>query len=77
MSNSNIFNNCNLQQTPINQAYQFQSFSSYINNNGLRSNFSPICVFCSSNETISLTNDGSFRNCSKCKKQFKALLSRN
>lgn len=32
MSNSNMFNNSNFQQTPLNDAYQFNSFSSYIVN---------------------------------------------
>jgi len=77
MSNSNVFNGGNFQQTPIDIAYQFGSFSEYINKNGLKTNFSPRCIFCSSIESISLTNDGAFRRCTKCKKQFKALLSRN
>jgi hypothetical protein len=72
MSNPNIVYN-NLQQTPLANAYKFQSFSGYINNNGLMSRFSSVCIFCSSSDTISLMNDGgSFRQCNKCKRQFKA-----
>ena len=75
MSNPNMNNNVN--NTPLNIAYHFQSFSSYINNNGLTSHFSPVCIFCSSKESISLMNDGgSFRQCSMCKKQFKAQVIR-
>ena len=75
MSNPNMNNNVN--NTPLNIAYHFQSFSSYINNNGLTSRFSPVCIFCSSKESISLMNDGgSFRQCSRCKKQFKAQVIR-
>ena len=44
-----------------------------INNNGLQTMFSPRCIFCSSNNSISLINDGSFRQCRTCNKQFKAL----
>lgn len=77
MSNSNIFNGGNFQQTPLGDAYQFQSFSSYINNNGLLTKFSPRCIFCSSNNTINLTNEGSFKQCNNCKKQFKSILSNN
>lgn len=78
MSNSNTFNNGNFQQTPINDAYQFNSFCQYINGGGLQTCFSPKCIFCSSNESIPLSNDGgSFRQCNRCKKQFKALLLRN
>ena len=74
MSNSNTFNNSNFQQTSITDAYQFTSFSQYINNGGLKSNFSPVCIFCSSKESNALTNDGSFRKCNRCKKHFKAIL---
>jgi hypothetical protein len=75
MSNPNMFNN-NLQQTTINDAYHFESFSTYINNKGLLAKFSPICIFCSGGESIPLTKDGSFRQCNRCKKQFKAKLYR-
>jgi hypothetical protein len=75
MSNSSIFNNQNnFPQTSLNDAYRFQSFSTYINNNGLQTMFSPICIFCSSNNSISLINDNSFRQCRRCNKQFKTLL---
>ena len=78
MSNSNTFNNGNFQQTPINDAYQFNSFCQYINGGGLQTGFSPKCIFCTSNESIPLSNDGgSFRQCNRCKKQFKAILLRN
>lgn len=73
MSNSNIFNYGNFQQTPLGAAYQFQSFSNYINNNGLQTRFSSRCAFCPSTASIALTADGSFRQCNSCKKQFKAL----
>ena len=74
MSDSTIFKNGNFQQTPLNVAYQFQSFSNYINNNGLQTRFSPKCVFCLSTNTIALLSEGSFRKCNMCKKQFKARL---
>ncbi len=72
-----MFNNSNVQQTPINDAYQFNSFSSYVVNGGLNTNFSPNCIFCSSNNTMNLANDGSFKQCNGCRKQFKANLSNN
>lgn len=77
MSNPNTFNNSNFQQTPLDSAYQFNSFSPYIVNGGLNSRFSPICIFCSSNNTMNLINDGSFKQCNSCKKQFRANLSNN
>jgi hypothetical protein len=72
-----MFNNSNFQQTPINDAYQFNSFSPYILNGGLNTRFSPFCIFCSSNNTMNLVNDGSFKQCNSCRKQFKATLSDN
>lgn len=73
MSHSNVFEHGNFQQTPLNVAYQFQSFSSYINNNGLHGRFSSKCVFCPSPNSVALLSDGSFRQCGSCKKQFKAI----
>ena len=77
MSNSNIFTNSNFQQTTLNDAYNFNTFSQYIINGGLNSKFSPICIFCSSNNTMNLANDGSFKQCNSCRKQFKASLANN
>ena len=76
MSNPNMFNG-ELAQTNIDSAYNFNSFSPYIVNGGLNSRFSPICIFCSSNNTMNLINDGSFKQCNSCRKQFKARLSNN
>ena len=73
MSNPNIFNG-ELAETNLNAAYQFTSFSPYIINGGLNSRFSPNCIFCLSNNTVNLINDGSFKQCNSCKKQFKANL---
>ena len=71
MSNSNTFNNNNLVQTDVNTAYSFQTFSGYINNMKAPK-YSKICIFCSCKESAPLINDGSFRQCNQCKKQFKA-----
>jgi len=68
MSNPNSFST----QTSIDSAYHFNSFSAYINNGGLNNRFSPNCIFCSSNNTFNLVNDGSFKQCRTCRKQFKA-----
>lgn len=75
MSNPNYFNNNNeLTQTSLDDAYKFSSFSPYIMNGGLNTKFSPICIFCSSNNTMNLINDGSFKQCNSCRKQFKPRL---
>jgi hypothetical protein len=76
MSNSNVFNGSNFQQTPIEDAYKFTSFSQYINN-GFNQNFSNVCSFCSSNNTINLNKEGSFKQCNNCRKNFKANLTYN
>lgn len=73
MSQPNIFSNPSFNNgVIINEAYQFHSYCPYINN-GLQKKFSPKCIFCSSLESIPLDKDGNFRQCSRCKKQFKAL----
>ncbi len=69
--------NGDLSQTKLDLAYNFNTFSPYIMNGGLNSKFSPICIFCSSNNTMNLVNDGSFKQCNSCKKQFRANLSNN
>ena len=74
MSNPNMFNK-DLAQTNLDSAYQFNTFSQYIINGGLNSKFSPNCIFCSSNNTMNLAKDGSFKQCNSCRKQFKASLS--
>lgn len=76
MSNPNMFNG-DLKQTSIDAAYQFSSFSPYILNGGLNRIFSPICIFCSSNNTMNLAKDGSMKQCNTCRKQFKANLTNN
>ena len=75
MSSSNTFTR-DLTQTPLNDAYKYQSFSNYINNMKLPT-YSSICIFCSSKETSSLMDDGSFRKCKGCSRQFKAAILRN
>lgn len=77
MSNSNIFHNNNFQQTPINSAYEFSSFSEFISENGFKTAFSPLCIFCSSNNTANLTSEGSFKQCKNCRKEFKARIVDN
>ena len=75
MSFSNIFNN-NLVQTPVGKAYQFSSQSEFIKNMNAPS-FSPVCIFCSCKESFSLNKEGSFRQCRRCNKQFKATFGKS
>jgi len=69
--------NGDLAQTNLDAADQFSSFSPYIMNGGLNSRFSPNCIFCSSNNTINLINDSSFKQCNSCRKQFKPVPCNN
>ena len=39
--------------------------------------FSPICIFCNSPFSNALMADGSYRQCLKCKKTFKAKIEEN
>ena len=70
--NFNYFSN-NLVQTPINDAYRYHTHSEFIKQLKMPS-FSLKCIFCSSSKTDSLTNDGSFRRCGNCRKDFKAMI---
>jgi uncharacterized CHY-type Zn-finger protein len=70
MSSSNNFN-VGLNQTSLNNAYQFDTHSEFIKQMKMPA-FSPNCIFCSCMDTISLNQEGSFRQCRKCNKQFKA-----
>ena len=69
--------NGNLPETSIDNAYKFTTFSPYIMNGGLIRKFSPICIFCSSNNTTNLVNDSSFKQCNNCKKQFRSKIILN
>ena len=75
MSNSNTFVK-ELNATSISDAYKYQTFSTFISSskNILRPSYSTVCIFCSHNESKALMNDGSFRVCNRCKKQFRAVI---
>ena len=65
---SNTFTN-DLKKTSINDAYQYNTFSPHVY---LQHKYSHICIFCSHNQSKVLMTDGSFRQCSRCNKQFRA-----
>lgn len=65
-----------LVQTPIQDAYQYHTHSQFIKEMQVPV-FSLSCIFCSSCESVSLNQEGSFRQCSNCKKQFKAQIKSN
>jgi hypothetical protein len=60
-----------LTQTPINNAYKYETHSEFMKQMKPYF-FSPTCIFCSCNESKSLNSEGSFRQCGRCNKQFKA-----
>ena len=77
--NSNIFSNNfnamnhNLVQTSLCDAYKYHTHSEFIKKMKIPT-FSPQCIFCSSLKTDSLVNDGSFRRCGACRKDFRAII---
>ena len=75
MSFSNTFTK-DLNQTPFEDAYKHQTYSEHKPLKDFKlPKYSPICIFCSCKDTIPLVNDGgSFRNCTNCKRQFKAVI---
>lgn len=56
-------------QTPINNAFDFNSTIKPIH---VLSSYSKTCIYCSNNESLALITDGSFRQCARCRKHFKA-----
>jgi len=60
-----------IPQTSVNNAFDF---TSTITPHQVLSRHSPICIYCSSNETRALMQDGSFRQCLSCRKNFKAMI---
>jgi len=61
-----------IPQTSVNNAFDF---TSTITPHQVLSTYSSTCIYCSSNETRALMQDGSFRQCLKCRKNFKATIS--
>ena len=62
-----------MNYTPISDAYQIH----HINNNTYSGSikYSPVCIFCKNNSSISLMNDGgAFRQCQRCRKNFRATI---
>uniref|UniRef100_A0A6C0KRC3 Uncharacterized protein n=1 Tax=viral metagenome TaxID=1070528 RepID=A0A6C0KRC3_9ZZZZ len=57
--------------TPLEDAYQIHHINS--NTYGGLINYSPICIYCKNNISIALgQHGGAFRQCAKCKKNFRA-----
>lgn len=60
-----------MNYTPLDQAFNIIS-----NTYGGHIIYSPICIYCKNNESISLfpgsRDGGSFRQCRRCKKNFRA-----
>ena len=63
----------NLVLTTINDGYQYNTYSEFIKQMKVPV-FSQKCIFCSNLKSDSLTSDGSFRHCGRCKKDFKAII---
>jgi hypothetical protein len=60
-----------IPQTSVNNAFDF---TSTITPQQILSKHSPTCIYCSSNETTALMQDGSFRQCLICRRNFKATI---
>jgi hypothetical protein len=58
----------NIPQTPVNNAFDFNST---IKPQQILSSYLPICIYCNNKESVALLNDGSFRQCLRCRKHFK------
>ena len=65
--------NKDITHTPIESAYNYETYSEFIKSTE-PVKFSSICIFCSARGSIPLLDDGSFRRCSTCRKNFKAAI---
>lgn len=62
-----------MNYTPLEEAYEIHH--STTNKNYYKQiNYSPTCVYCNCPNSTPLMSDGSFRSCTRCKKQFKATI---
>ena len=60
-----------LPQTNISDAYRYHTHSQFIQNMKPPI-YNKTCIFCNCPNTQALTQDGFFRQCSQCRKQFRA-----
>jgi len=57
--------------TPLDDAYKIHHVNHNTYNGSIK--YNPTCIYCKNGHSISLMNDGgSFRQCAKCKKNFRA-----
>jgi len=63
--------NSNLNSTPVQQAFNFTSTIKSLQIQVQANKISPICIYCSYMDSTALLPDGSFRQCIKCKKNFR------
>jgi hypothetical protein len=64
-----------MNYTPVDSAYNIEHVNPNIYRGTIK--YSKQCIYCSSQESISLLQDGSFRKCNKCRKNFKAHILTN
>lgn len=62
-----------MNYTPLDEAYKIHHVNT--NTYGGTIKYNPTCVYCKNTQSNSLMNDGgSFRQCLRCKKNFKATI---
>jgi hypothetical protein len=60
-----------MNYTPLDEAYKIHHTNSSTYSGTIY--YSPVCIYCSNSSSKSLMNDGgAFRQCNRCKKNFKA-----
>ncbi len=59
------------KETNLNEAYQYTTQSQFIIN-AKPPRVLANCIFCSCPNSTALSQDGTFRQCTNCRKQFKA-----
>jgi hypothetical protein len=81
MNNNKSFNpeanfTCNVNFMPLENAYKIHHTNNIPYGDGVKivAKYSDQCPFCSSNNTISLMQDGSFKRCQQCRKEFRSTI---
>jgi hypothetical protein len=65
-----------MNYTPLDEAYKIHHTNSTTYSGTIY--YSPVCIYCRNATSVSLMNDGgSFRQCNKCKKHFRANILTN
>jgi hypothetical protein len=62
-----------MNQTPINESFQIYNPNNSNNFYNLQPKFSITCIYCTNSNTKGINQEGTFRQCLNCRKQFQCV----